>query len=194
MKSAFLDRLVQKIDKLDRASLEELLVRLVSDNEFKEQILRSLKEGILVCDPDGKLLFCNRAARNYLGIAENFQGNLKKYLLDLNVSLDWEPAEGNEQYRNFQELEVFSPQHRYLHVNIVRQDTGPELRHLILILNDVTDQRQQEKNERQSAHLDLLTMLAAGVAHEIRNPLGAIGHAVQLLSEYDTLPPAEKDS
>jgi signal transduction histidine kinase len=59
---------------------------------------------------------------------------------------------------------------------------GDPLGNMILVA-DITERRQREARLRRAESLASLTTLAAGVAHEIKNPLGSIGIHIQLIQK-----------
>lgn len=181
MKSKFIDRFIQKVDKLDRSSLEGLMLRLADENEFLELILRSLSEGIMVCDLQGKILFFNRAAQLFLGIPENAKGDIKNYLEEVDIDFASGTFHGDVDYRNFQEVEVFYPTNRILRISLLKPAFKDKEGYLILLMSDISEHRIREKNKQESDQLNLLTTLAAGVAHEIGNPLNSLHIHLQLL-------------
>jgi len=70
---------------------------------------------------------------------------------------------------------------RTLSYSIMPLTKGKEVRGKVLHIEDVTLKRQEEARLRRAESLASLTTLAAGVAHEIKNPLGSMGIHIQLL-------------
>ena len=63
---------------------------------------------------------------------------------------------------------------------------------LLLTFQDLTEIKTLRDQAEQAQRLAVLGRLATGLAHEIRNPLGAISHAGQLLAESDNLDKNDK--
>ena len=67
MKSAFLDKLLERLDRLDPESLQNQFIGLIQERGLLETIFQSIKEGVIVVDGDGKMTYANRAAEELLG-------------------------------------------------------------------------------------------------------------------------------
>jgi signal transduction histidine kinase len=84
------------------------------------------------------------------------------------------------------DLEVFYPEHRFLNFYIsplenIGANSEVETGGYVLILRDDTRTRQVQQEELESERIAALTMLAAGVAHELGNPLNSLNIHLQLL-------------
>jgi PAS domain S-box-containing protein len=194
MASGFFDRLVARIDKLNPESLQAQMLRLSQERGFLETISQNMQEGIVVIDNGGRLLYANRAAERLAGFdyAKNKGRSVLKFLRDW----DWEhlldmPASENDWARMVtREIEVRYPEHRFISVYAVpmSEEELPD-KGVLVILRDVTHEREQEADARTNARADAVKLLAAGVAHEIGNPLNALNIHLQLLArELHELP------
>ncbi|HVF31367.1 MAG TPA: ATP-binding protein [Pyrinomonadaceae bacterium] len=160
-------------------------------NILHERIVQSVDTGLITTDLDGKIYGFNRAAETISGIAEtdvigrsvasvlgNAIGNKVRICLAA-ISSDDFPSE-------YFEAELKAPDASSVTVacsiSPLFQRTGG-VSGLIVTLQDVTKVRQLEASLRRSDRLAAVGRMAAGLAHEIRNPLGSLSSSLQFLRE-----------
>jgi two-component system sensor histidine kinase HydH len=137
--------------------------------------------GLIALDDQGKIVTCNEKAQAVLEVAcSDALGREALSLLPepLKMILIELPASGGFLERDIHLISAEGKEHIWEAVAAGLMDEGiPAGR--ILLIRDVTDSRQMENEVARSRHLNSIGSLAAGVAHEIRNPLSSIkGFAV----------------
>ena len=184
MKSGFLDKLIERLDRLDPESLQTHFLRLAQERGLLETIFQSIQEGIIVIDGSGMLNYANRAAENLMGFSlESARGRpVSRYLREI----DWDrilKLDASEWSRLIsREIEITYPEHRFVSFYIVPLSSEESReKGAVVILRDITHDRQQEASVLESERLNAVKLLAAGVAHEIGNPLNALDIHLQLL-------------
>ncbi|WP_193210724.1 sensor histidine kinase [Luteolibacter marinus] len=193
MKPGFLDKLLARIDRIDPAEARQLLDRLVREKGFLEQVFEALHEGVIVLDEEGKITFINDAACRFFGIdADEAPGTP---LTSRVPGLEWKSLAkpGKSVSRD---LEIFYPENRFLNFYlspITSEPAGEEPLGWVMLVRDLTITRQEAEQTLESERLNALTLLAAGVAHEIGNPLNSLDIHLQLMSrKLRKLPPGDR--
>ena len=183
MKDNFLDTLISKLDNLDSSNMQAFIFRLVKQKGFLETIFNTIKEGIIVVDRHLHIQYANQIAINLLGFPKNFMDQrISKFLRDI----DWKrimQEDEEEWYRlSRQEIQVNYPRRRILSFYLVPHEGDDGL--ATIILNDVTESRMSDLENFESEKLHLMSMLSAGVAHEIGNPLNSLNIHLELLGRH----------
>lgn len=180
MKAGFLDKLLAKFDRLPPEEMQGFLLRLVQEKGFFEQVFEALEEGVIICDASGCITFHNRAAGRFFGLDPETTAG--KPLEEAIRGFHW-PAPRHRRDTVSRDIEIFYPEHRFLNfylrpVDESRADAGH-----VMLIRDQTQTRRLTEEHIESERLNALTMMAAGVAHEIGNPLNSLNIHLQLLEK-----------
>lgn len=178
--------LVQGLTRLLAVS-ENLAEQRASDvtnlEELNALILQRMRTGILVLDEQRRVQLANQGALKLLG-EQDLSGRV----------IDACSLELVERLHVWQSNPTLRPKSLkilgagpILQPSFITLKRGEHYQTLVFLedLSQIAQQAQQLK-------LAALGRLTAGIAHEIRNPLGAISHAAQLLQESELMPEADR--
>ncbi|TVP52253.1 MAG: histidine kinase [Halomonadaceae bacterium] len=157
---------------------------IVELEQLNHQIIHRMRTGILVASQRGKVRLMNAAAGELLLGKAQSEIPLKFLPQPLKLRLgQWLKDPLQQQQEPFQSSDT-TPR---VQASFTRLD-GSANDYILIFLEDTSNLMQQA----QQIKLASLGRLTAGIAHEIRNPLGAISHAAQLLAESPSIDPGDQ--
>src|SRR5947207_11141066 len=189
MKAGFLEKLIGRLGRIGPEEVQNYFLRLAEEKGFRETVFNAIQEGISVADAGGRITYLNNAACDLFGLKA--EESIGKHLDERVRGLDWKSLtqSGGAVSRD---IEIFYPQNRFINFYIVpllierrasedKVDSSGEGVGYAMILRDITESRRTERQTIESERLNALTLLAAGVAHEIGNPLNSLNIHLQLM-------------
>jgi len=180
----FYRRALKKIDKLDTGQRKELLVSAIGEINLLETVMDSMDVGILVCDAKNNLVMANKFAQRLFPMNLNEGVELWEELKDEEIASFFKNILLNREKINGYEMNIEQNERRkLLSINVVPLVQEKRITGSLIYIEDITEKRKGEARLRRAENLASLTTLAAGVAHEIKNPLGSISIHLQLLQK-----------
>lgn len=201
----YVKKIKQRASKLTNEQLISFINDVAEENEGLYSILDSIPTGILIVDKDFYYLLSNNILESFLPLKCHFDESKSQKVPVWELIDDKEIA---EFCKNCQIQKVTNHSGdftvttsggsvRFLNINLMPLNQDGKLEGRIFLIRDTTDSKKQEILLHRMENLANLTNLAAGMAHEIKNPLGAISIHIQLIQKAllkarnnnDILPP-----
>ncbi|RMI02423.1 MAG: PAS domain-containing protein [Calditrichaeota bacterium] len=157
---------------------------------FQKSVIQNINAGLLTIDPSGTITFANRCAARLLGCEV-------EDLLNRNIGQFFTSPEAATKFLKLcslpgRKLEDWETDFCCRHGQTMRvalnaspfQDQVNEVQGIVVIFRDLTEVYHLRDRMERMERLALIGELAAGIAHEIRNPLGGIKAATQVIEEH----------
>jgi PAS domain S-box-containing protein len=187
-KNISLDRVLGRLDTLDPVNLANLVQRLARARGLFEEIFNLLQEGVLVINSEGVIDYANTAAHRLIGLSgDELPGQILWRLVPglkptLGAALESGDAETALPVVA-REFELTYPEPRTVRLYMVpfRGEGGAAGRRFAAILTDVTHDKRTTEKRIEDERTSSVLLLAAGVAHELGNPLNSLTIHLQLM-------------
>ena len=187
----YVKRVKQKAEKLSKEQILSLLEDIVDENESLYSVLESLSTGLLIINDDFQLLRYNQIAESWLPFSERLEEILGsenpiwEYIEDEDIAAFLQRCLEKNITNSSEEFSTVTSggSVRFLTVTIAPLINEGELNGKMILVRDITEKKNQDILLHRMENLANLTNLAAGMAHEIKNPLGAISIHIQLIQK-----------
>ena len=182
-RNQFFDKIIKNFDKVSDAEKKRIIERLALLSNSQNIIIENLEEGIIAIDINGIIQGINKKACFLLSIPRNSEDKaISKCINNTNIGrliLELLEANNNTDTKIIKD----DKNERMLQIDILPLgDSGIIIGTLIKIF-DITKSYESAQKLKRAEQLASFTTLAAGVAHEIKNPLGSISIYVQLIEK-----------
>ena len=176
-----------------------LNIELDVKNNLLSQILQNLTNSVVAVDTDGKITSFNRGAERLTGL-KSAQAVGRVYAEVLGRGVETEKSLMHTlrsgKYISEQEKNILHADGHPVPVSFTTcllEDSQGHLLGALEVLRDLSEVRAMQEEVQRSKTLAALGEMAAAVAHEIRNPLGAIGVGISVLEREVANDPAKDD-
>ncbi|OGP90857.1 MAG: hypothetical protein A2157_05265 [Deltaproteobacteria bacterium RBG_16_47_11] len=191
---AFLSSLIAEELKKKRKELIQKQVDYDQLENFNRNVIRSLDSGLLTVDLQGRINLLNRTAERILNLTGESTQEVSIYDLFPNLNhitdeMVKKASDGFSEYQRY-ETQFIHPEGRKIDLGFsISPLTGPNgsLIGHTLIFQDITRFKKMEEQMKRLDKMAAINQLAAGMAHEIRNPLTSLSGSIQMLKSELTL-------
>lgn len=184
-KHTSLDRVLGRLDSLDSVNLANLVQRLARERGLFEDIFNTLQEGVLVITADGEIEYANAAAHRLIGLGDDALAGEVLWRLVPGLRPSFGVSLGDDKALPIvaREFELTYPEPRTVRLYMMpfRGDARSASRRFAVILTDVTRDKQTTEARIEDERTSSVLLLAAGVAHELGNPLNSLTIHLQLI-------------
>ncbi len=186
-KNTSLDRVLGRLDRLDSVNLANLVQRLARERSLFEEIFNTLQEGVLVIESEGVVEYANASAHRLLGVSDDGLPGQTLWRLIPGLLPSFGSALEDPQAAMpvvAREFELTYPEARTVRLYMVpfRQEGRSGVRQFAVILADITTEKQEAGQRLEDERIGSILLLAAGVAHELGNPLNSLTIHLQLIA------------
>src|SRR3989344_4932796 len=154
--------------------------------QLNELVIQRMQSGVVICDPQGNIRLINQSAQKYLGIHNEAEKKFPLNEISPDLAIQLFQWLGNSAAGRGRKVFTSRVGYSLLPRFVSLGDDKNAVK--LIFLEDMSILKQQAQQLKMAA----LARLTASIAHEIRNPLGALSNAAQLLGETMNVENAEE--
>ena len=190
---AFLGSQMGKRYRSTEEALTERTADLASLQHLSDIVFDSINSGIVVLDPDGRIITVNSSGTQILGVDIADKSNVfaSDVFNDVPIENLCRSAASSMLNRWEGIFTDRSGRHRIFGLSISRLK-DPE-KGYVVVFQDLTEFRDMEEKLKSAEKFSAVGRMAAGLAHEVRNPLASMSGSIQILKDSLDLNPDDHD-
>ena len=186
----FLEKVIKSLPKLSNEQLKSILLEISDEHQLLTSLLDSLATGIVIVDKEWKILQVNKFAERTLfsGVIDDskYENEPVWTYIEENEIADYLKDVCKKNISNTSEefsISLRDGTVKFIFLSVIPFVSDGVLNGNIIKIEDITQKRKKEVYQRRMENMKGLTNIAAEMAHEIKNPLGAISIHIQLIQK-----------
>ncbi|MBQ0071670.1 MAG: histidine kinase [Spirochaetales bacterium] len=185
MSNRLLKKVLSDLNSCPESELQNLISQTLEEEDVLRELFDNSADGHVVINADNTIVFCNKKVFSMIPYRRKFTNpeghTLKECIQDADLTnfiLSVLNGSTKPEARDF--TFQFGQEYRTLRVNFIRFSTENKA-YVDVRLVDISEDIRKETRLRRTESLASMTTMAAGVAHEIKNPLAAMTIHTQLM-------------
>ncbi|HMA99889.1 MAG TPA: ATP-binding protein [Spirochaetota bacterium] len=186
MKNSFNYRVIKNLDKMSCEQIKDIFTKDQGKINFLNSVLYAVQEAIMVLDTAGKIKFMNHSCEKLVNGSFSKLENKSIYKCDIDKVLYniIKKVIGKQEKIVQQELYLQKPIEAFYNFNAFELLEDGSLCGYVCLIVDVTENINNALKKKQEDSIQSLSGLTAGLAHEIKNPLGSLDLHLQLVNRF----------
>jgi two-component system, sporulation sensor kinase E len=185
-----LDKVLGRLDDLDEVNLGILVQRLAGERKLLETVFDVIHDGVLVVDDEGIITYSNLEGRLLIGLKNHSTEKIFLHRAAPELARAIGVGRNREDVHPevvIREMQISYPEKRQIRTYAVPiTDISSKSSHnsglaRAIVMTDVTEEKDKLQAQLESERINSIMDLAAGVAHELGNPLNSINIHLQYL-------------
>ncbi len=184
-KKSFKDKLLANLDKFDREQISKYIQILDDEKNHLSSILEGISIALFEISLDGKIIYLNKQAQKLIQMP--FEKVKDRDFLSLNIDVSLKLIFSQTLSGNAirgEDIMLVSDKNSHFVVNSFPKVIDKKIKSFIFSIQDETESSNKKHKSLHDKSIASLALLTAGVAHEIKNPLGALDLHVQLIERF----------
>ena len=184
-RKTFKNKFIANLDKFNQEQISKYIQDLTDEKRHLSSLLEGLGFALFEISPKGKLIYLNRQAQKLIQMPREKVTHKEFSSLDIDTSLKLvfnQTLSGNVV--RGEDISLARDKNLRFEVNSFPKVVAGKIESFIFTIHDETEHNSKRQKSLHDKSIASLALLTAGVAHEIKNPLGALDLHVQLLNRF----------